>query len=315
MKRGTDMTNKNAMMCDLETGICGPVDEGNTAMGLIDLTAPNKKIDVYYVTDPICSHCWALEPTLRKFVEEYGNYINMHILMGGLLEKWDGFADVANGISGPADVAAHWREVGDHTRMPIDGSFWLEDPVSSSYIPSRVFKTIQQLDANLAPIFLRKAREAVFPFNKNIASDEVLIDIINEMGLKGEEIVKESHLAAAQASLEEDFKMVSKLGVRGFPTIIFLNEEQKGIKVVGARPYEYYVQALQQMLPDENIQPKKAPKLQNILVKEELLFSREIEELYGLDQQNIASFVEKELAEGTYFVDRVLGENYFKLNK
>ncbi|MEI4771321.1 DsbA family protein [Psychrobacillus sp. FJAT-51614] len=309
------MTNKNAMMCDLETGICGPVGEENSVLELIDLTVPNKKVDLYYVTDPICSHCWALEPTLRKFVEEYGNYINMHTLMGGLLEKWDGFADVANGISGPADVAEHWREVGDHTRMPIDGSFWLEDPVSSSYIPSRVFKIIQQHDASLAPVFLRKAREAVFPFNNNIARDEVLIDIINEIGLNGEEIVKESHLPATQASLEEDFTMASQLGVRGFPTIIFLNEEQKGVKVVGARPYEYYVQALKQMLPNENIQPKTVPKLQNILEKEELLFSREIEELYGLDQQDVASFVEKELAEGTYLVDKVLGEKYIKRNK
>ncbi|WP_342599352.1 DsbA family protein [Psychrobacillus sp. FSL H8-0483] len=309
------MTNKNAMMCDLETGICGPAGEENTAMGFIDLSTPIKKIDLYYVTDPICSHCWALEPTLRKFVEEYGNYFNMHTLMGGLLEKWDGFADVSNGISGPGDVAGHWREVGDHTRMPIDGSFWLEDPVSSSYIPSRVFKVIQQQKAELAPVFLRKSREAVFPFNKNISSDQILIDIVNSIGLNGEEIVKESHLPAAQNSLQEDFMMASRLGVRGFPTIIFLNEEQKSEKVVGSRPYDYYVQALKQMLPKENIQPKAIPTLQYMLQKEELLFSREIEELYGLEQKDVASFVEKELAADSYVVEEVLGEKYIKMNK
>ncbi|MEK4487558.1 DsbA family protein [Psychrobacillus sp. FSL H8-0484] len=309
------MTNKNAMMCDLETGICGPAGEENTAMGFIDLSAPSKKIDLYYVTDPICSHCWALEPTLRKFVEEYGQYFNMHTLMGGLLEKWDGFADVSNGISGPEDVAGHWREVGDHTRMPIDGSFWLEDPVSSSYIPSRVYKVIQQQKAELAPVFLRKAREAVFPFNKNISSDQILIDIVNSIGLNGEEIVKESHLPAAQNSLEEDFMMAGRLGVRGFPTIIFLNEEQKGVKVVGSRPYDDYVQALKQMLPEEIIQPKAIPTLLKVSQKEELLFSREIEDLYGLEQKDVVSFVEKELAADSYVVEEVLGEKYIKMNK
>ena len=47
--------------------------------------------------------------------------------MGGLLEKWGGgFADVSNGIHGPSDVAGHWREVGEHSRMPIDGSCGLK---------------------------------------------------------------------------------------------------------------------------------------------------------------------------------------------
>ncbi|MFB8734755.1 hypothetical protein ACEQPO_15175 [Bacillus sp. SL00103] len=44
-------------------------------------------------------------------------------VLGGLLEKWhDGPIDPANGIYKPADVAGHWREVGEHSRMPIDGS-------------------------------------------------------------------------------------------------------------------------------------------------------------------------------------------------
>ncbi|WP_240793308.1 DsbA family protein [Psychrobacillus vulpis] len=309
------MTNKNPMMCDLETGICGPVGEGNTGIQLIDLTAPSKKIDIYYVTDPICSHCWALEPTLRKFMEEYGQYFNMHTLMGGLLEKWDGFTDVSNGISDPADVAGHWREVGEHSRMPIDGSFWFEDPVTSSYIPSRVYKVIQQKDDSLAPVFLRRAREAVFPFNQNIGSDQILIKIINEIGLNGEEIVKESHLPAAQESLQEDFQMAGRLGVRGFPTIVFLNEEQKGIKVVGARPLENYIEALKQMLPEENIQAKNAPTLKTVLQKDGLLFSREIEELYNLEQKDVVAFVEKELTTGSYVVEEILGEKYIKMNK
>ena len=64
------MTNKN-MMCDLETGVCG--EAGDEEMQIIDFNQPAKKIDLYYVTDPICSHCWAIEPTLRRFKEQYGH--------------------------------------------------------------------------------------------------------------------------------------------------------------------------------------------------------------------------------------------------
>ena len=302
------MDTKNNMICDLETGICGP--GGDEEMQFIDLSAPQKKIDLYYVTDPICSHCWALEPVLRKFTEQYGQYFNMHTLMGGLLEKWDGFADVSNGINGPEDVAGHWREVGEHSRMPIDGTVWLTDPIESSFIPSRVFKVIQQQNPEIATAFLRRAREALFAFNKNIAKDDILIELVNQVGLDGEKIVAQSKLPDAETSLQEDFQLVRQLGVRGFPTIILLNEEKKGAKIVGARSLEQYVSALKQMLPGEEIQPKEKQPLKTLFQTEKLLFSREIEELYTIEPTDIGAFISEQLADADYEIKEVLGEKY-----
>ncbi len=305
------MEMKNNMMCDLETGVCGP--GGDTEMQFIDLSAPQKKVDLYYVTDPICSHCWALEPVLRKFEAQYGQYFNMHTLMGGLLEKWDGFADTANGINGPADVAGHWREVGEHSRMPIDGTLWHDNPIESSFIPSRVFKVIHKQNPELANTFLRRAREALFAFNQNIAQDDMLIDLVNKVGLNGEEIVKQSKLPEADTSLQEDFQLVRQLGVRGFPTIVMLNEEKKGVKIVGARALEQYISALQQMLPGENSQPKQQPNLQSLIQKEKLLFSREIEEFYAIEEKDVEAFVSEQLANADYETKEVLGEKYITI--
>src|SRR5690606_2677729 len=190
-------------MCDLETGICGPVEEEET--GLIDFGQPNKTITLYYVTDPICSHCWALEPVLRRFVEQYGSYFKFQTVMGGLLEKWnDGPIDPANGIYKPSDVAGHWREVGEYSRMPIDGSLMIDNPVQSSYPPSRVFKVIQsQINEEKANEYMRRAREALFVFNQNISSDAVLIEIVNGMGLDGEAIIQKSAEPSAKQALNE----------------------------------------------------------------------------------------------------------------
>jgi putative protein-disulfide isomerase len=304
------METKNNMICDLETGICGP--GGDEEMSFIDLSAPQKKIDLYYVTDPICSHCWALEPVLRKFNEQYGQYFNMHTLMGGLLEKWDGFADVSNGINSPADVAGHWREVGEHSRMPIDGTVWLENPIQSSFIPSRVYKVIHEKDPKLANTFLRCAREALFAFNKNIAEEDTLIDLVNQVGLDGAEIFKQSNTEHGHSSLHEDFQLVRQLGVRGFPTIVMLNEEKKGVKIVGARSLEQYVAALQQILPEENLTPKQQPNLKQLLTDEKLLFSREIEEFYSIEEKDINEFIQQQLSEDAYESAEILGELYIK---
>jgi putative protein-disulfide isomerase len=305
------MTNKNNMMCDLETGVCG--EAGEDILEVIDYNQPNKTIELYYVTDPICSHCWALEPVFRRFKEQYGHYFNFHTVMGGLLEKWgDGPVDPANGISGPADVAGHWREVGELTRMPIDGSLMIDNPVQSSFPPSRVYKVIQKNYNNeLAFDYLRRAREALFAFNRNISDPSVMIDIVNHLGLDGEAIIKEAEQPSGHQLLNEDFSLARNLGARGFPSIIMVNEENKGIKIVGSRPLEYYVGALEQILNEEELQPKNQPPLSQLLEQEKLLFSKEIEVMYDLDQSDIHSFVEKELSANTYQKKEILGESYF----
>ncbi|ETI68617.1 DsbA family oxidoreductase [Neobacillus vireti] len=304
------MTN-NKMVCDLETGVCG--EAGDETFETIDLNQPQKKITLYYVTDPICSHCWALEPVLRKFEEQYGQYFDLHTVMGGLLESWDGFADVANGIGSPADVAGHWREVGEYSRMPIDGSLWHDNPVHSSFIPSRVYKIVQQQDEQLARTFLRRAREAVFAFNENIADEQVLINIVNQLGLDGETIVKEAELPKGHELLNQDFALARSLGVRGFPTIIMVNEENKGVKIVGSRPLEYYVKGLEQILgTTDSLQAQTPSSLKNLLEKEGLLFSKEIEVLYDLEQNQVSSFIEAGISSDDYELNEILGETYLE---
>lgn len=301
---------KNHMICDLTTGICG--EAGEEEMEMVDLSIPQKKVKLYYVTDPICSHCWALEPVLRKLEIQYGQYFDVHTVMGGLLESWDGFADVSNGISGPADVAGHWREVGEHSRMPIDGSLWLTNPVQSSFPPSRVFKVIQQKSENLAKVFLRRAREAVFAFNQTISEDHVLIDLVNQIGLDGKTIVEEANSSVGQQLLNQDFALARSLGVRGFPTIIIVNEENKGVKIVGARSLETYVKGLEQSLSIDNLQAKPLPAFSSLLEQEVLLFSKEIEIIYDIEQNEVKAFGEKELYPDKYVAKEILGEMYFE---
>lgn len=301
----------NEMFCDIETGVCGVGEEED--IQVIDFQQPKKTITLYYVTDPICSHCWAIEPVLRRFKEQYGHYFHFQTVLGGLLEKWHGGPiDPANGIYKPADVAGHWREVGEHSRMPIDGSLMIDNPVQSSYPPSRVFKVIQKHhDDAPAYTFLRRAREALCAFNQNISDITVLIDIVNDLGLNGDVIVHEAELPSGQELLDQDFTLVRDLGARGFPTIIFVNEENKGVKITGGRSFEVYVEGLKQALNTEELEPKKRPAVSILLEKEKLLFSKEIEVMYDVDQSDVRSFMKKELPQQQYQMKEVLGELYF----
>ncbi|MEK3762236.1 DsbA family protein [Paenibacillus sp. FSL P4-0338] len=302
--------NTNPMICDLKTGVCGVSDEEHTQ--IIDFNPqPQPKVTLYYATDPICSHCWAIEPTLNRFIQQYGKYFELQPLMGGLLAGWNGFADKANGIQQPADVAGHWKEVGEHYRMPIDGTLWLHNPIMSSYPPSRVFKVIQQRHPGKELAYLRSAREAVFVFNRNIGEDEVLTDIVNSLGLPGDDIVQAAGLEAAQELLEEDFQKVAQLGVRGFPTLVMVNEENQGIKLVGSRTLQNYVDALQQLIP-EPLAPAALPAMPELLAGGHLLFSREIEAMYDIGQDEVEAFTAAALPAHSYRTRQILGEMFIE---
>ena len=123
--------------------------------------------------------------------------------------------------------------------MPIDGTLMIHDPVQSSFPPSRVYKVIQQNHGDeKANEYLRRAREALFAFNQNIGEKSILIEIVNNLDLDGEAIINIAENEIGQALLKEDFQRSASLGARGFPSIVMVNEDNKGVKIVGSRPLD-----------------------------------------------------------------------------
>lgn len=175
----------------------------------------------------------------------------------------------------------------------------------------RVFKVIQKQDEALANVFLRRAREAVFAFNENISDQPVLVELVNNLGLDGEAVVNEAERSNGQQLLNEDFRLAGSLGARGFPTIVMVNEENKGVKIVGGRPLDYYVSGLKQVLDSEDLQPNEQPALSDLLEQEKLLFSKEIEVMYDVEKMDISTFVENELSSNAYQTKEILGETYY----
>jgi predicted DsbA family dithiol-disulfide isomerase len=229
----------NPLLCDIETGMCETPD-GNTKTSQSNIQSNKKSIKVIYYTDPICSSCWGIEPQLRKLKLEYGNEIEIEYRMGGLLPDW---SYNSGGIGKPSDVAHHWDEVSVHYDMPIDGDVWLEDPLDSSYPPSIAFKAAQMQSYAKAILFLREIREMVFLQKKNITKWEHIEAAAKKAGLDIKQF-KTDFEQNANAMFEEDLKMGKELGVRGFPTIIFINESGDQEIVYGSRPYAFYEMAI-----------------------------------------------------------------------
>jgi predicted DsbA family dithiol-disulfide isomerase len=233
----------NPLLCDPVVGICGINDSADSK--IIATEAINKPVKVIYFTDPICSSCWGIEPQLRKLKMEYGNSIEIEYRMGGLLPDW---SYNSGGISKPSDVAHHWDEVSIHYDMPIDGDVWLEDPLNSSYPPSIAFKAAQIQDNEKAILFLREIREMVFLQKKNIAKWENLEIAAKRVGLNSEQL-KTDFSSKAKIAFEDDLKLAKQFGVRGFPTMFFVDPIGQRETVYGLRPYAFYESAVLKLYP------------------------------------------------------------------
>lgn len=226
--------NNNPLLCDPVEGICGIPD--STTKAEIAVQSTEKPVKVIYFTDPICSSCWGIEPQLRKLKLEYGNSIAIEYHMGGLLPDW---SYNSGGISKPSDVAHHWDEVSIYYDMPIDGDVWLEDPLHSSYPPSIAFKAAQMQDNTKAVLFLREIREMVFLKKKNITKWEYLETAAKKVGLDAAQL-KKDYEGKAKTLFEEDLKLAKSFGVRGFPTIFFLDNAGNKEMVYGSKPYAFF---------------------------------------------------------------------------
>lgn len=305
-----NLTNKqNDLICDLTTGVCGTA---SNSISEINLTQPIKKINILYYTDPICSSCWALEPELRKLEAEYGHYFQLQIKMGGLLKKWDGFQDQANGISKPEDVAHHWEEVGLYSSMPINGDVWLEDPLHSSYPPSIAVKAAEKQGTQFAQAFLRKIREQVFLEKKNITREEHLIEAAQAVGLEMDQFLKDYHDPATEKAFISEMYDGRRLGVRGFPTLIFVNENGSGKAVTGFQPYDVYTRLLAE-ISGQDIQPLPVTaSLTEIINQYGMLSTKEIAVLIDANEQVLLPQLEALVASSEITQVYVKGGVYWK---
>lgn len=272
------------------------------------------KVEMYYATDPLCSFCWAFEPTLRKFRYQYASYFsNDTTVMGGMIEKWEKFGgDSSNGIQSAADVARHWREIGDFSRMVIDGRVWLDEPIDSSFPSSQAFQIVRRDYPEQAQAFLRKLRETVMVWNQDISKREVLASLLEEMGLDHEKILNDADSFEGRSLLNSDLGLARALTATGFPTLVLVNEQNQGVKVVGAQPYEALESALKQILGVEELIQTPVPSLDLVMKTTPFLMNREIEVLYNLEESEVPGFVNMIVGKENVQKGEIMGQNYYR---
>lgn len=199
----------DGLVCDLSTGLCGP-DQADTS----------RRVTVTYITDPICSACWATEPAWRAAQFRYGDQLDVRHVYGGLLPGWDGFADEGNGIRSFRDVGHHWRHIAEHTGQAIDASVWDTDPIASSFPPSMVLAAARDVAPDRDEHTLRQLREQLFVHGRNIARPDVWVRALSAAGIDIDAVTARLQDGRAQDLFAQDLLLARQLRATAFPTLI-----------------------------------------------------------------------------------------------
>jgi putative protein-disulfide isomerase len=214
-----------------------------------------------YITDPLCSGCWAFEPAWRRLRYHYDDVLRIRTVYGGLLPSWEGFTDPGASIAAPGDVAPHWREVAARTGQPIDADVWHADPPSSSYPASKAAHIVRMLKPVAEERFLRRVRETVFLEARNIARREVLADCAADAGVDARAFSILFDADAGSRGFAGDLRERHVLGVTRFPTLLISPGVGEPLRTlaVGARPWPEVESALLAALALPDARPARAP--------------------------------------------------------
>lgn len=248
-----------------------------------------KPIEIYMFIDPLCPQCWALEPTIKKLMIEYGRYISLKHVLGGRLpvltnrkeQKYENLAEI-------------WEKTAARTGMSCDGSLWMENPVSAPHIVFVAVKAAELQGRKAGFKFLRKIQEALFLKKQNVSDPDVLTQCAENAGLDVNEFKSDLHSESAAKAFQCDIKITNEMEINEIPSLVFFNEniEEEGVKISGYYPYHVYEQILREMLSFEPVRAEPPP-LEIFLKHFDFVASKEIAVIYDMPINEVEKEMKK----------------------
>jgi putative protein-disulfide isomerase len=126
------------------------------------------QVEVNCFTDPVCPWSWALEPALRRLLEEFGGSLRITYVMCGMVREWE---EGENGSA--AKLLPSTLEAQSRSGMPADARQWLDEPPRSSH-PACVAVKAAAEQGDPAP-YLRRLREGFMCRRHRLDTAEALV--------------------------------------------------------------------------------------------------------------------------------------------
>lgn len=203
-------------------------------------TSFNKELIL--VADPMCSWCWGFSPAVSSIRRNFGDRLNILLVVGGLRPGNDKVMDE----EAKSYIRHHWEEVNKASGQPFDFDFFERDDFTYDTEPAcRACVTVRALKTDATLNYLELLHRSFYANNQDITDTSVLASLAVSLGVDANHFADVFNSEEARAATIDDFQVARNLGVTGFPTVVAvdMNKGEKGENQyaylnVGYRPFE-----------------------------------------------------------------------------
>ena len=246
-------------------------------------------VPVAYHTDPACPWSWALEPSVRKLMVEFGSGLDWTFVMGGLGRS------LAGEPASRAAMIVEWLRVTAETQAPLDPLIWVDGPLESTYPACMAVKAAADQAPDRGYRYLRRLRESLMCDRRKLDHAEALVEESRAAGLDVESFRVDLRSHAITEAFAADLERTQDLGRRTgepvaraslgaggapLPTLVFAGEDGGVREVAGLQSHEAYRTAAL----ESGAEPEAEGPLgiQEVLARFGRVTTREVEVLCGL---------------------------------
>lgn len=180
----------------------------------------NEHLDsVVYVHDPMCSWCWAFRPTLKQLQQNLPENVGMVRLLGGLApDSNEPMPEMMR-----QSLQRTWRDIAYTVPgTPFNFQFWSSCiPRRSTYPACRAVIAARNQGTEWEGTMTEHIQRAYYLDARNPSDDRVLREIAASIGLDAQRFAEDLNSQQTQNMLHQEIALSRKLGVSGFPALLF----------------------------------------------------------------------------------------------
>ena len=208
--------------CDPETGVCTPstLDELKT----IGHNSIGDRCEIIYVGDPMCSWCWGISPALIQLRDHFvKEKIAFRVIVGGLRpgggDPWD---DQMKNF-----LRHHWEQVNQRSGQPfgyklmeLDNFNYDTEPACRAVVAARPLVVEKEME------FFEAIHHKFYVQSKDPNKPSFYASICDQLDVNYAIFLERFESDIIKQETINEFNLNRSWGVRGYPSVLLLNNDQ-----------------------------------------------------------------------------------------
>jgi putative protein-disulfide isomerase len=205
---------------------------------LMNIPSNGQSDSLIYIGDPMCSWCYGFAPEVDRLLADHKD-LKLILIMGGLR---------INGTEKMSDLNSflktHWEEVAHRSGRVFDYRILESDFNYDTARASRAVVTSAMIAPDKAWMYFKMFQDAFYAEGQNPLSEDTFADIAEKCGIERQKFLAVFRQKDTEDALLKQLNLTSKMGVSGFPTLLFQRSGKISMLSIGYSGYSMLKQKL-----------------------------------------------------------------------